>query len=307
MEREPGRRAGTRCRASQSMPGPHRRGDDHREEEQRERPAGASRARARRRRSRPRPGSRPRRGGRFGHRADVSSRTRTAKRIRRPYTNTRSLDTMALAWRPTSSSSTAPGSTTSRTSPSGSRGTRSSASPGSPGSGKSSLAFDTIYAEGQRRYVESLSRLRAPVPADDGEAGRRLDRRAQPGDLDRPEDDVAQPALDRRHRHRDLRLPAPALRARRAAALPGLRPADRRASRSTRSSSRSSRCPRARASRSTRRSSATARASTATCSRSCATRASRASRSTASSTRSTSRRRSTRSSSTRSRSSSTGS
>jgi len=24
-------------------------------------------------------------------------------------------------------------------------------------SGKSSLAFDTIYAEGQRRYVESLS------------------------------------------------------------------------------------------------------------------------------------------------------
>ena len=25
------------------------------------------------------------------------------------------------------------------------------------GSGKSSLAFDTLYAEGQRRYVESLS------------------------------------------------------------------------------------------------------------------------------------------------------
>ena len=25
------------------------------------------------------------------------------------------------------------------------------------GSGKTSLAFDTIYAEGQRRYVESLS------------------------------------------------------------------------------------------------------------------------------------------------------
>src|SRR5438128_6283485 len=28
---------------------------------------------------------------------------------------------------------------------------------GVSGSGKSSLAFDTIYAEGQRRYVESLS------------------------------------------------------------------------------------------------------------------------------------------------------
>ena len=28
---------------------------------------------------------------------------------------------------------------------------------GISGSGKSSLAFDTIYADGQRRYVESLS------------------------------------------------------------------------------------------------------------------------------------------------------
>ncbi len=32
---------------------------------------------------------------------------------------------------------------------------------GLSGSGKSSLAFDTIYAEGQRRYVESLS---PPMP-----------------------------------------------------------------------------------------------------------------------------------------------
>ena len=30
---------------------------------------------------------------------------------------------------------------------------------GLSGSGKSSLAFDTLYAEGQRRYVESLSSL----------------------------------------------------------------------------------------------------------------------------------------------------
>ena len=28
---------------------------------------------------------------------------------------------------------------------------------GLSGSGKSSLAFDTIYADGQRRYIESLS------------------------------------------------------------------------------------------------------------------------------------------------------
>ena len=32
---------------------------------------------------------------------------------------------------------------------------------GLSGSGKSSLAFDTIYAEGQRRYVESFR----PMPA----------------------------------------------------------------------------------------------------------------------------------------------
>ena len=31
---------------------------------------------------------------------------------------------------------------------------------GLSGSGKSSLAFDTLYAEGQRRYVESLRRTR---------------------------------------------------------------------------------------------------------------------------------------------------
>ena len=35
---------------------------------------------------------------------------------------------------------------------------------GLSGSGKSSLAFDTIYAEGQRRYVESLSMLYASIP-----------------------------------------------------------------------------------------------------------------------------------------------
>ena len=36
-------------------------------------------------------------------------------------------------------------------------GTASSSSPGCRAPGKSSLAFDTIFAEGQRRYVESLS------------------------------------------------------------------------------------------------------------------------------------------------------
>ena len=71
--------------------------------------------------------------------------------------------------------------------------------------------------------------LRAAVPRADGEAGRRPDRRPVAGDLDRAEDHRGQPAVDRRHRHRDLRLPAPALRQRRRAALPAVRPRDRRA------------------------------------------------------------------------------
>ena len=118
--------------------------------------------------------------------------------------------------------------------------------------------------------------LRAPVPRADGQARRRLDRGPLAGDLDRPEDDLAQPALDGRHGHRGARLPAAPVRPHRAPALPDLRAADRRASRPSRSSTRCSRCPRARASRSTRRSCAGARASTATCSRACAARASRA-------------------------------
>ena len=77
-----------------------------------------------------------------------------------------------------------------------------------------------------RRVAE---RVRAPVPGADGQAGRGLDRGPVAGDLDRPEDDVAQPALDGRHGHGDLRLPAPAVGADRQAALLQLRPADRRA------------------------------------------------------------------------------
>ena len=36
---------------------------------------------------------------------------------------------------------------------------------GLSGSGKSSLAFDTIFAEGQRRYMESPRRMRASFSA----------------------------------------------------------------------------------------------------------------------------------------------
>ena len=100
---------------------------------------------------------------------------------------------------------------------------------GLSGSGKSSLGVRHDLRRGPAPLRREPLRVRAPVPADDGEAGRRLDRRALAGDLDRPEDDLAQPALDGRDGHRDLRLPAPPLRARRPPALPGLRPADLRA------------------------------------------------------------------------------
>lgn len=46
---------------------------------------------------------------------------------------------------------------------------------GLSGSGKSSLAFDTIYAEGQRRYMESLFLCKA-VPWTNGKAGCGKDR-----------------------------------------------------------------------------------------------------------------------------------
>ena len=98
---------------------------------------------------------------------------------------------------------------------------------GLSGSGKSSLAFDTIYAEGQRRYVESLSAYarqflelmqKPDVDSIEGPLA---------GDLDRAEDHLAQSALDRRHRHRNLRLHAPALGARRHSVFARHRPADR--------------------------------------------------------------------------------
>lgn len=92
---------------------------------------------------------------------------------------------------------------------------------GLSGSGKSSLAFDTLYAEGQRRYVESAVGLRAPVFAADGKTGRRSDRGAFPCDRDRPESVVAQSAFDDRDRYGNLRLPASFVRSRRNTFLSG--------------------------------------------------------------------------------------
>ena len=84
---------------------------------------------------------------------------------------------------------------------------------GVSGSGKSSLAFDTLYAEGQRRYVESLSSSCAAVSGTDAEAGRRAHLGLESVDLDLTEDSGAEPAIDGRNDHGDLRLLAGALRA----------------------------------------------------------------------------------------------
>jgi ABC-type uncharacterized transport system ATPase subunit len=58
---------------------------------------------------------------------------------------------------------------------------------GLSGSGKSSLAFDTLYAEGQRRYVESLSAYARQFLQIDGKARRRSDRGTFAGDRHRTE------------------------------------------------------------------------------------------------------------------------
>ena len=98
---------------------------------------------------------------------------------------------------------------------------------GLSGSGKSSLAFDTIYAEGQRRYVESLSAY-----------ARQFLEMMQKPDVDQidglsPAISIEQkttsrnPRSHRRHGDRDLRLHAPALGACRHSLFARDRPADR--------------------------------------------------------------------------------
>ena len=97
---------------------------------------------------------------------------------------------------------------------------------GLSGSGKSSLAFDTIYAEGQRRYVETLSAYarqfldqmeRPDVDAIDG---------LSPAISIEQKTTSRQSALDGRDDYGDLRLSAAAVRVGGPAALPQLRAAD---------------------------------------------------------------------------------
>jgi excinuclease ABC subunit A len=83
---------------------------------------------------------------------------------------------------------------------------------GPSGSGKSSLAFDTIYAEGQRRYVESLSSY----------ARQFLERMEKP-DVDSIEGLSPAVAIER-NRDRGLRLPPAPLGTCRTHLLSKLRP-----------------------------------------------------------------------------------
>src|SRR5665809_100926 len=71
--------------------------------------------------------------------------------------------------------------------------------------------------------------VRPSVPGPDGQARRRLHRGPEPRDLDRPEVGPQEPTFDRRHDYRDLRLPPPAVRSDRAAALSSVWEADRSA------------------------------------------------------------------------------
>ena len=67
---------------------------------------------------------------------------------------------------------------------------------GLSGSGKSSLAFDTIYAEGQRRYVESLSSYARQFLGQMEKPQVDYIEGLSPA---RSENDVKEPAFDRRN------------------------------------------------------------------------------------------------------------
>ena len=67
---------------------------------------------------------------------------------------------------------------------------------GVSGSGKSSLAFDTIYAEGQRRYVESLSAYARQFLERIEKPDVDIDRWDRPGGGDPAEEYDAESAVD---------------------------------------------------------------------------------------------------------------
>ncbi len=75
---------------------------------------------------------------------------------------------------------------------------------GLSGSGKSSLAFDTIYAEGQRRYVESLSSYARMFLGQMEKPDVDSYRRPLPRHLHRPKNHQPEPPVHRGHGDGDL-------------------------------------------------------------------------------------------------------
>ena len=75
---------------------------------------------------------------------------------------------------------------------------------GLSGSGKSSLAFETLYAEGQRRYVESLSSYARMFLGQMEKPDVDYIEGLSPRHLHRPENHLQEPPVHRGHRHRDL-------------------------------------------------------------------------------------------------------
>ena len=137
---------------------------------------------------------------------------------------------------PTPSPSGGPGSTTSATSRSTLPRERLIVFTGLSGCGQVVAGLRHHLRRGPAPLRRVAVGLRPPVPRSDGQARRRLHRGPVAGHLHRPEERVAQPALDGRHHHRGLRLPPAALRPHRHPALPERRhrhhppdaPADRR-------------------------------------------------------------------------------
>ena len=86
---------------------------------------------------------------------------------------------------------------------------------GVSGSGKSSLAFGTLYAEAQRRYLESVVAVRAPAVPPDRRARGGRDRRPAAGRRAAAAARLADDALLGRQRHDAVEPAADALLARR--------------------------------------------------------------------------------------------
>ena len=84
---------------------------------------------------------------------------------------------------------------------------------GPSGSGKSSLAFDTLYAEGQRRYVESLSSYARQFLELQEKPDVDYIEGLSPGHQHRAEKHQQEPPVHGGHGHGDLRLSEAALRA----------------------------------------------------------------------------------------------